>query len=137
MPDPTFIPGYLGTITLNTDPIITASAFNLNEQKNIMSKPVIGVSHAYTLAGQTSATFDISGHISVEQYPELRATFASQVPVAFSVQIGDGAGATDAGLLTGLVAIGNLTTSTTADGEWDFTCSGQTSGVITYTPATP
>ena len=137
MPDPTFIQGYLGTITINTDPIITANVLNFNQTKNVMTKPVIGTPDAFTLSGQTSGSISIQGHVSVEQLPELQAIFDSLVPVAFSIQVGDASGATDAGLYAGLVVVGNLNLTATADGEWDYTADGQTSGTTTYTPAAP
>ena len=37
MPDPTFIQGYLGTITINSDPIITANVLNFTQSANIMN----------------------------------------------------------------------------------------------------
>ena len=137
MPDPTFIQGYLGTITINTDPIITANVLNFNQTKNVMTKPVIGTPDAFTLSGQTSGSISIQGHVSVEQLPELQAIFDALVPVAFSIQVGDASGATDAGLYAGLVVVGNLNLTATADGEWDYTADGQTSGITTYTPAAP
>lgn len=137
MPDPVFIQGYLGTITINTDPIITANVLNFNQTKNIMSKPVIGVAYAYTLSGQKSGSLDIQGHVSVAQLPELQTIVDLLVPCAFSIQVGDASGATDAGLYSGFVVLGNLNLSASADGEWDYSASGETSGLITYTPATP
>lgn len=137
MPDPTFIQGYLGTITINSDPIVTANVLNFNQTANIMSKPVIGAPEAFALRGQISGTVSLQGHVSVEQLPELQAIFDSLVPVAFTIQVGDGSGATDAGLYTGLLVLGNLNLTATADGEWDYTADGQTSGTTTYTPATP
>jgi hypothetical protein len=137
MPDPIFIQGYLGTVTINADPIITANVVTFNQTKNIMSKPVIGVAYAYTLSGQKSGSLSLQGHVSTLQLPELQAIIDSLVPVAFSLQVGDGAGATDAGLYTGFCVLANLNLTATADGEWDYTMDGQTSGLITYTPATP
>lgn len=137
MPDPVFIQGYLGTITINTDPIITANVMNFTQSRNIMNKPVIGAPEAFSLAGQISGTVSLQGHVSVAQLPELQVIFDSLVPVAFTIQVGDAAGATDAGLYTGLLVLGNLTLTATADGEWDYTADGQTSGTTTYAPGSP
>ena len=137
MPDPVFIQGYLGTITINSDPIITASVLNFNQTANIMSKPVIGVPEAFSLRGQISGTVSIQGHVSTLQLPELQAIFDSLVPVAFTIQVGDAAGPTDAGLYSGLLVLGNLNLTATADGEWDYTADGQTSGTTAYTPGSP
>jgi hypothetical protein len=137
MPDPVFIQGYLGTITINSDPIITANVLNFNQTKNIMTKPVIGSADAFSLTGQSSGSVSLQGHVSVTQLPELQAIFDLLVPVAFTIQVGDAAGATDAGLYSGLLSLGNLNLTATADGEWDYTADGQTSGNITYTPGSP
>lgn len=137
MPDPVFIQGYLGTITINADPIITANVLNFNQTRNIMNKPVIGAPEAFALAGQISGTVSIQGHVSVAQLPELQTIFDSLVPVTFTIQVGDAAGATDAGLYSGNMVLGNLNLTATADGEWDYTADGQTSGTTTFTPGSP
>ena len=50
---PTFIPGYLGTVTLNADNISTiGSVVSLTRTRNVMSKPVFGSPYAYSLGGQ-------------------------------------------------------------------------------------
>ena len=98
---------------------------------------MIGAAEAFALRGQISGTVNIQGHVSVEQLPEFQAIFDSLVPVAFTIQVGDGSGATDAGLYSGLLVLGTFTLTATADGEWDYTADGQTSGTTTYAPGTP
>ena len=135
---PTFIPGYLGTVLLNADNISTiGSVVSLTRTRNIMSKPVFGSPYAYSLGGQKVGAFDASGHVSVEQLSDLEAAFISDAPIAFSLQIGDAAGATDAGLYSGNCVVGDFTIEASADGEWDWSISCTTSGAVTYTPATP
>ena len=138
MPDPVFIPGYLGTVTLNADNIsAVGSVVSLTRTRNIMPKPTFGSAYAFSLGGQKVGAFDASGHISVEKLPELEAAFVSDAPITFSLQIGDAAGATDAGLYSGNCVVGDFTIEASADGEWDWSISCTTSGVVTYTPATP
>ena len=48
MPDPTFIPGYLGTVLLNADDISAiGSVVSLSKTRNIMTKPTFGSEYAY------------------------------------------------------------------------------------------
>ena len=135
---PTFIPGYLGTVTLNADNISTiGSVVSLTRTRNVMSKPVFGSPYAYSLGGQKVGAFDASGHISTEQLADLEAAFASDAPIAFSLQVGDAAGATDAGLYSGNCVVGEFTIEASADGEWDWSITATTSGLVTYAPGTP
>ena len=102
MPDPVFIPGYLGQVTLNADNIsAVGSVVSLTRTRNIMSKPTFGSPYAFSLGGQKVGAFDASGHVAVLQLPDLEAAFVSDAPIAFSLQVGDAAGATDAGLYSG------------------------------------
>ena len=90
MPDPTFVSGYLGVVTLNADDIsAVGSVVSLTRTRNIMPKPTFGSPYAFSLGGQKVGAFDASGHISVEKLPDLEAAFASDAPIAFSLQIGD------------------------------------------------
>ena len=102
-----------------------------------MPKPTFGSAYAFSLGGQKVGAFDASGHVSVEKLPELEAAFVSDAPIAFSLQIGDAAGATDAGLYAGNCVVGDFTIEANADGEWDWSISCTTSGVVTYTAPTP
>ena len=43
------------------------------------------------------------------------------------------AGPTDAGLYSGMCVVGDFTIEANADGEWDWSISTTTSGVVTYT----
>jgi predicted secreted protein len=138
MPDPTFIPGYLGTVTLNADNISAiGSVVSLKKTRNVMTKPTFGNEWGFSLGGQKIGAFSASGHVSAEQAADLEAIFASNAPIAFSLQVGEGSAATDAGLHTGNCVVSDYTIEANADGEWDWSIDAQTSGALIYTPASP
>lgn len=138
MPDPTFIPGYLGTVLLNADDISAiGSVVSLTKTRNIMTKPTFGSPYAFSLGGQKIGAFSANGHVSVEQLGDLEAAFNSDAPIAFSLQVGDAAGPTDAGLYAGTCVLSTYTIEAAADGEWDWSIEAQTSGEVTYTAPTP
>lgn len=136
MPDPTFIPGYLATVTLNADNISAiGSVVRLQKSRNVMTKPTFGSEYGFSLGGQKIGAFSASGHISAELAADLEAIFESNSPIAFSMQVGEASGATDAGVHTGFCVVSSYTIEANADGEWDWSIDAQTSGTITYTPA--
>jgi hypothetical protein len=138
MPDPTFIPGYLGTVLLNADDIsAVASVVRLEKTRNLMTKPTFGSPYAHSLGGQKIGAFSGQGHVSVEQLADLDGAFNSDTPIDFSLQIGDAAGATDGGLYTGKCVLSSFTVEANADGEWDWSFDAQTSGEVIYAPSTP
>jgi predicted secreted protein len=138
MPDPTFIPGYLGTVILNLEDISAiGSVVRLQKSRNVMTKPTFGNPWGFSLGGQRIGAFSANGHLSAEQAAALETAFEQDLPIEFSLQVGEGAGATDAGLHEGSCVISQLTVEANADGEWDWSLEAQTSGVVTYTPASP
>jgi hypothetical protein len=135
---PIFIPGYEATVTFNADDFsAVGSVISLDQSKNMMTKPVFGSAFAHSLGGQKSGTISAQGHISTTKLPELQAAFDSEAPIAFTIQIGDAAGTTDAGNYSGNCNITSLTVEANADGEWDWTLEAQTTGEITFAPGTP
>jgi hypothetical protein len=138
VPDPTFIPGYLGTVTLNLEDISAiGSVVRLQKTRNVMTKPTFGNPWGFSLGGQRIGQFSANGHLSAEQAEALETAYNAQLPIEFSLQVGEGAGATDAGLHTGSCVISSLTIEANADGEWDWSIDAQTSGLVVYTPASP
>jgi hypothetical protein len=138
MPDPTFIPGYLGTVTLNLEDISAiGSVVRLQKSRNVMTKPTFGNPWGFSLGGQKIAQFSAQGHLSAEQAAALEAAYDEELPIEFSLQVGEGSGATDAGLHNGNCVISQLTVEANADGEWDWSLDAQTSGAVIYTPASP
>lgn len=136
MPE-TFIPGYLGTVTINaTDVSAVGSVVRLQRTRTVMTKPTFGSPDANSLGGQRLGRFSASGHISAEQAAALNTAFeAATVP--FSLQVGEAAGATDGGLYAGDAVISDYTVEANADGEFDWSIEAQTDGAVTYTPAAP
>ena len=138
MPDPTFIPGYLGTVTLGVEDISAiGSVVRLQKTRNVMTKPTFGNPWGFSLGGQKIAAFSASGHLSAEQAAALEAAFDEDLPFTFALQIGEASGVTDGGLHSGNVVLSQLTVEANADGEWDWSCEAQTSGPVIYTPASP
>lgn len=135
---PTFVPGYLGTLTINSEDVsaIVANA-TLTLNRNVLSKPTLGQPWGFSLSGQRSGTISYSGHLSVEQAAALNEIFGEDLPVDFSFQMGEGGGATDAGVYSGKCVITSLAHEVAADGEWDWTLESATSGPVVYTPAAP
>lgn len=135
---PTFIPGFLGTLLLNADDISAiVSGATLTLTRNALAKPTLGQPWGYAIAGQRGGTIAYDGHLSAEQAADLQAIYMSDVPVAFSFQIGEGGGATDAGVYSGTCIVTELSHEVAADGEWDWSLACTTTGPVVYTPATP
>lgn len=138
MPDPTFIPGYQTVVTLNSSDLsVIGSVTRLQKTRNVMTKPTFGQEWGFSLGGQKIGQFSASGHVSAELAAELEAIFGSDLPIAFSIQVGAAAGVTDAGLHNGTCVVSQYTIEANADGEWDWSIDAQTSGTIHYTPASP
>jgi hypothetical protein len=138
MPDPTFVAGYQTTVTLNLDDLsAVGSVVRLQKNRTALNKPTFGAPFAFTLAGQRTGAFSAQGHVSVETAAALEDAYDSDTPIDFSIQIGEAGGETDAGLESGKCVITALTLEANADGEWDWSIDATTTGVITYTPASP
>ena len=134
MPDPTFVPGSLGTITFNVVPIITGQASNFNRSRNAQAKPVIGSPDGFAIGGQRTGTFSVNGHVSAEQLPQLETAFALGTSIAFAIQVGDPAGATDSGSYAGSCVFNNLNIAVAGEGEWTYAVECITTGAVVYTP---
>ena len=135
---PTFVPGYLGTLTIDAEDISAiVSGATLTLNRNALSKPTLGQPWGFSLSGQKTGTISYNGHLSVEQAGALNSIFAEELPVDFSFQMGEGGGATDGGVYTGKCVVTSLSHEVAADGEWDWTLETQTSGPVVYTAAAP
>lgn len=135
---PTFIPGWEATVLLNADDISAiGSVTSLSKTRNIMTKPTFGNQYSHSLGGQKVGSFSASGHVSAEQVSDLDSAFNSDLPIAFSIQIGTAGSATDGGMYTGDCVLSDFTIEANADGEWDWSIEAQTSGTVTYTAPTP
>lgn len=136
MPEPTFIPGYKGTVTLNMEDISAiGSVVRLNKTKNVMTKPTFGNPWGRSLGGQKLAAFSCNGHVSAEQAAALEAAYEAEEPIEFSLQVGIADTPTDGGLHSGLCVLSSLTVEANADGEWDWSAEAQSSGAVAYASA--
>jgi hypothetical protein len=132
----TFIPGWQATVTLNSEDIsAVGSVLSLNLARNVMAKPVFGAEYTAALGGQRAGTFTASGHVSAEKIAALNTMFEVDASIAYSIQIGTAASATDGGTYTGNCAISSFEITGNADGEWDWSIAATTDSTITYTPA--
>ena len=132
----TLIPGSEGVVTINSDPVVTALTADFALTRNIMTKAFIGQAWSDSLNGQRAATFSCTGSVAVENVSDLYNAWTSAT-VPCSIQIGDAAGPTDAGVFAGDFNVSNLGFSVSGDGEWDFSFDASNAGDVTYTPATP
>lgn len=132
----TFIPGYLATVTINSDDITAiGSVFRLNMSRNVINKPHFGNAFNDKISGKRNIAFSASGNISVEQAADLQAMFDSDAPIAFSLQVGAASGATDAGLYSGTCIVATYSIDVSGDGDFAWTIDAEASGTVTYTPA--
>ena len=130
-----FIPGYLGTITMNMEDLsAVGNVYRLDQSKDLHTKPVFGNRGKKVLGGQLMATLGFDGHASPAAIAKLQAAFTATAPVAASVQIGEADAETDGGLYTGELVLGTFSLVGNADGEVDFSASGQFNGAPVYTP---
>jgi hypothetical protein len=135
MPE-TFIPGHLAVVTINAEDLtLIGSVFRLNLGKTVTVKKHFGSTGTDRISGKRDVTFSASGNIAAEKMAALNTMYESLVPVAFSLQIGEAAGATDAGLYNGLCVIGTLSLEVDADGDWAWSLDAGSHGTVTYTPA--
>jgi predicted secreted protein len=140
MPDttPAFVPGYLGTITINSvnqSSVLHVTA--LNQSRAGLAKPTFGSSHKYAIGGQREFTFSAQGSITPAALTGLQTAFELDTSVEFSLQVGDAAGATDAGLYAGYCVITALNLEGSADGQWSVSLEGMGTGEPVYTAPTP
>lgn len=132
----TFVPGYLGTVTIDSDDIgAIAHVTSFNRSRTGLPKRTFGNRYAGGIGGQREFTFSASGSITAEQAAAIDAIFESDDAVPFSLQIGAAAGPTDAGVYTGTCIITALGIEGAADGQWEFSIDAQGTGTPVYTPA--
>jgi hypothetical protein len=133
---PTFVPGYLGTVTLNSEDLSAIGhVTRLNKTRRGLPKKVFGQRYQYAIGGQREFVFSANGSITAEQAAALDAAYETDAAVGFSLQIGEGAGATDAGLYTGSCVLTELTIESNADGQHTWAVSAIGTGTPVYTPA--
>jgi hypothetical protein len=136
MPDPTppFIPGYLGTITINSDNQSSIlHVTRLNQSRSGLPKKTFGSAWGFALGGQRDFTFSANGSVTPTALGELQEAFDSQAAVDFALQVGEGSAATDAGLYNGFCVLTALNLEGNADGQWTISVDGMGTGEPAYT----
>ena len=135
-----FIPGYEVTFTVDAQQIdLSADTVALAFGANTLAKPRFGVPAGGAIGGQSSGTFNCSGHGTVEDIPKIQALRANAGGVAVPVVVnyGDAAGASDGGNDSFDCVIGEVTWDAAADGQLSWAISGMVDGDVTYVAATP
>lgn len=132
-----FVPGYLGTITIDSNDLSGGlSATALNRTKADNPKPVFGQQYAEAVGGQISGEITFEGHVNDNDLPLLEASYAKDSLVPFTLDVGDGA-TIDAGDYAGNAVFRDLEVTGAADGEWDVSGVLRIAGAVTYTAPTP
>ena len=128
--------GYLGVVTLDSEDISAiAHVTRLNRTRTGLPKRTFGLRYAYAIGGQREFAFSATGSITAEQAAAIDGLWEADVPISFSLQIGEGAAATDAGAYAGLCVITSLNIDGSADGQWEFTIDAIGTGEPVYTAA--
>jgi len=132
----TFIPGHLTAITIDGDDYtVTSGTLGFSGAKNTPRKAVFGAGTSRVISGQRSWSGSLSGHIAAEEpLANLLATFASDVPVPFSAQVGELSGTTDGGILAGDAVVASLEITSDVEGEWDYSLTLEVDGDLSHTP---
>lgn len=134
---PTFVPGRLGTVTINAlDVQVDGNVVSWQNSRTALQKAGFGVESPYQIGGLRVANFSASGHVTAEKYASLIAAYEEDDPVECTLQIGTASALTDAGEHEGNFLITDLTVSANADGEFDWSLSAISSGPVTFTPGT-
>lgn len=136
MPDPTLISGNVGVVMLNSENFTAvATVVNLNKSRNAKPKGFIGKDWTQQIPGKKSVAFSAQGSISAEHAAGLEAAYESDLPIQFSLQVGQAGGTTDGGLHSGYCIVTGLAISVDGDGEYEFSIDAVSTGEVTYTPA--
>jgi hypothetical protein len=132
----TFVPGYLTALTVNlVDLGIFGNVVGLNFTKTAPRKPVFGSQSQRTISGQIAGDMSASGHVAAEgPITDLLAALTAEVPLAFTLQAGEAAGATDAGSFAGNLVVTSLSFNADAEGEWDWSMAAAFDGMPVHTP---
>lgn len=133
----TFVPGYMAEITLNVvDYTVYGNVIGVSARKATPRKPVFGSSGQRVISGQQTWALQLAGHVAAEgPLTAILAAFAADTPIAFTVQVGEAAGATDVGEWSGNLVLSSLEVRTDAEGEWEFSANAEIDDTPTFTPA--
>ena len=132
-----FVQGFLATLTLDANDItLFVTDVSFDQSKTALDKSVMdGSGDSVMLPGLQTGTLSINGHIDQSNLDDLEVTWAKDVVVAFNLEVSQGL-STDAAW-SGNIAMTDFSKSTTFDGNWAFSLSGDTSGVVAYQASAP
>jgi hypothetical protein len=134
----TFIPGYLAAVTINAEDLtVVGQVIGYSDDATSLPKPVFGTRYRNTVRGQGVVSIDVSGHLSAEVIDALMVMNALPTSVLYAIQIGELAGATDSGSLTGSAVITNLTLGDDATANWSWSLTLESDGDPVFTPVAP
>jgi len=128
----------LAAITIGSDDLtVIGNVISYSDDATAVPKPVFGQRYRNTVRGQGVVTIGCSGHLSAELVSNLFALNAQADTVAYEIQIGEAAGPTDGGKMTGNAVITNLSIDDDSEGNWAWSLNLESDGVPVYTPVTP
>ena len=129
----TDIQGFLVTMTLDgADVTLWLNDLTLERSKAILNKATMdGTGYPTQLPSSKSGALNMNGQVDTAGAQVLEATWAKDVPVAFSLVVGDGA-TIAAGTYSGNLALSDFAIETSADDAWNFGLQSVTSGAVAY-----
>jgi len=132
-----FVQGFLATLTLDSNDItLFVTDVSFDQSKTALDKSVMdGSGDSTMIPGLQTGTMSINGHIDQANLNALETTWAKDTVVPFTLEVSEGL-TTDA-VWAGNLSMSDFSKSTTFDGNWAFSISGETSGAVTYTPSAP
>jgi predicted secreted protein len=108
---------------------------SLRGRKGVRRKPVFGAAAKAAISGQREYSLSARGHVEAsDPLAKLFTAFETEGSIACSIQIGEAAGATDAGDLAGNMILSDLEVTGDAEGEWDWSFTAEFDGAVTHTP---
>ena len=129
---PTFIEGYLATVTIGGVSYNLYSArAEMDLEQDAMENTHLSDRNRTSLPGLQGGTINCDLHAATEFAAAINAAYDDRAELAFVFRIGDGT--KDAGQRTGVALIESFTQTGAADDEWDMTLQLIISGATNYT----
>ena len=127
--------GFLANLELDGLDITTnVQSTPLTRTKGTLNKAVQDNSgEMQSIPGMSSGTLNVTGWLDTDEHNALEVTWAKDVAVPFKLTVEAGL-TTDPGW-SGDVTLTSFEVAPVEDGLWTFSLSGDTSGVVTYTPS--
>ena len=127
--------GFLASLVLDLLDITTnVQSTPLTRTKGTLNKAVQDNSgEMQSIPGMSSGTLNVTGWLDTDEHNALEVTWAKDVAVPFVLTVAAGL-TTDPGW-AGDVTLTSFEVAPVEDGLWTFSLSGDTSGVVTYTPS--